>query len=45
MCDKDKKELEQELSLEELEQVSGGGLRDVYVTPTKDIDKGIEERI
>lgn len=45
MCKEKQKELEKELNFEELEQVSGGGLRDVYISPTKDIDEGIEDRI
>lgn len=48
MTEKEKRELdkeEQELDLEELEKVSGGGLGNVYITPTKPIDESIKERI
>lgn len=34
-----------ELDLEDMEQVTGGGLRDVYYEHTKDIDEDIKERI
>ena len=52
MSDKEKKELEnannaepEELDLDDLEQVSGGGLRNVYFTKTKKIDESIQKRI
>ena len=52
MSDKEKKELENakiadddELDLDDLEQVSGGSLKDVYFTKTKKIDESIQERI
>lgn len=38
-------ETERELDLEDMEQVTGGGLKDVYYQPTKDIDEGIKDRI
>lgn len=48
MSEKEKKEEQKknnEIDLEDLEMVSGGGLRDVYITPTKDIDEDIKKRI
>ena len=48
MSEKEKKEEQKknnEIDLEDLEKVSGGGLRDVYITPTKDIDEDIKKRI
>ena len=36
---------EKELDLEDLEQISGGGLRDVYITPTVPIDESHKTRI
>ena len=48
MSEKEKKEAQKknnEIDLEDLEKVSGGGLRDVYITPTKDIDEDIKKRI
>lgn len=38
-------EAERELDLEDMEQVTGGSLRDVYYEKTKDIDDSIKERI
>lgn len=50
MSKKENKEIleaaeEKELDLEEMEQVTGGGLRDVYYENTKDIDESVKERI
>ena len=48
MSEKEKKEEQKknnEIDLEDLEKVSGGGLSDVYITPTKDIDEDIKKRI
>ena len=46
---KEKKDIlnaeERELNLEEMEQVAGGGLRDVYYEQTKEIDESIKERV
>lgn len=43
---KDQPELDrEELDLEDLEKVTGAGLRDVYISETKDIDESIAERI
>jgi|GEM_PF-3278564 len=39
------KEVELEMSEEELDAVSGGALRDVRREVTKDIDESIKERI
>lgn len=48
--EKDKKNAQveperEELDLEDLEKVTGAGLRDVYISETKDIDESIAERI
>ena len=47
MEEKKNKEVQEaeELSLDELEEVSGGrGLRDVYVTPTHEIGESVRKR-
>ena len=36
---------EKELDLEDLEQINGGSLRDVYITPTVPIDESHKLRI
>ena len=48
MSEKEKKEEQKknnEIDLEDLDKVSGGGLRGVYITPAKDIDDDIKDRI
>lgn len=41
----DEKEIAEELNDDDLDQVQGGlGLRDVFKTPTKDIDSDMQQR-